>query len=464
MSDPVCSVLVVDDDASIRDAVAKTLVKEGYAVDEAQDGVLALDVLRRKQYDLVLADLRMPKLDGMGLLRAVKASNPDIPFILITGHGTIDDAVESLKLGAFDFVQKPFKRQDLLRTVEKALSTRRLIQENTRLKERLAAEEDTRRIIGASPSIMCVLDLVNQVAPSTATVLLRGESGTGKELAAEELHRRSRRADSPFVRVSCAALPETLLEAELFGHEKGAFTGAVAQRKGRFEVAHGGTLFLDEVGELSAPTQVKLLRVLQEGEFQRLGSSDTIKVDVRVVAATNADIRRLVRLGTFREDLYYRLNVVEIVLPSLRERSGDIPLLADHFRRKYALRNEKVVTGFHGNALAALEAYDWPGNVRELENAVERAVVLCTTTQIGVNDLPREVWAVEQEQGEVRIPLGTSMADAKRRILIAALRAANGDKQRAAAMLGIATRTIYRMLSDEQLDSAVNANNPAPLL
>jgi len=441
------SLLIVDDEAPIRDALTKTLEREGYTVDAAQDGALALDLLRKRQFDLILADLRMPKVDGIALLRAVKATTSDVPVIMITGHGTIDDAVQSLKLGAFDFIQKPFKRQDLLRTIEKALATRRLIRENVRLKEQLAASEHERQTIGKSPAMKRVLDLVAQVAPSTATVLIRGESGTGKELVAEALHHLSRRAEGPFVRVSCAALPETLLEAELFGHEKGAFTGAIAQRKGRFEVADGGTLFLDEVGELSPTTQVKLLRVLQEGEFERIGSSTTMRVDVRLVAATNADLRERVRVGRFREDLFYRLDVVEIALPPLRERPGDIMLLADYFRQRYCARDEKRIIGFTERAREMLECYRWPGNVRELENAIERAVVLTTGDVIDGDHLPKEVLGIEPQTREIRIPIGMPMNEAKQQIIDATLRAVDGDKKLAASILGIASRTVYRALA-----------------
>ena len=439
-------ILVADDEAPIRDALAKTLAKEGYETIQAQDGALALDVLTRERVDLVLADLRMPKVDGMALLRTVTSSENAVPVIMITGHGTIDDAVQSLKLGAFDFIQKPFKRHDLLRAVEKAVSTRRLLQENSELRERLAETERAHHIIGTSPAMKDVLDLVAQVAPSQATVLIRGESGTGKELIAEALHRTSRRDDEPFIRVSCAALPENLLEAELFGHERGAFTGAVSQRKGRFEVADGGTLFLDEIGELSPLTQVKLLRVLQEGEFERIGSSTTQRVDVRLVAATNADLRELVRTGEFREDLFYRLNVVEVVLPPLRERPGDIVILADHFRNRFAVRDEKAIEGFTDAAREALESYRWPGNVRELENAIERAVVLSTTRKIDAKHLPREVLGREAQGPEVCVPIGTTLDDAKQMIIEATLNTTDGDKRAAANMLGIAARTVYRAL------------------
>ncbi len=442
-------VLVVDDDAPNRNALMKMLAKEGYVAEQAEDGALALDVLRKRQFDLILADLRMPKVDGIGLLRVVKATRADMPVIMITGHGTIDDAVQSLKLGAFDFIQKPFKRHDLLRTIDKALANRRLIQENAQLKEKLAASEYERQIIGTSAAMKKLMDLVAQVAPSAATVLIRGESGTGKELIAEALHRLSRRAENTFVKVSCAALPESLLEAELFGHEKGAFTGAIAQRKGRFETADEGSLFLDEISELSATTQVKLLRVLQEGEFERIGSSATIRVDVRLIAATNADLRELVKDGTFREDLFYRLNVVEVVLPPLRERPGDIMLLADHFRQKYAERDGKKIVGYTERAREALEAYRWPGNVRELENAIERAAVLSTTEVIDADHLPREVLGIEQYTNEIRIPVGTTMGAAKQQIIDATLQSVDGDKQLAASMLGIASRTIYRALAGD---------------
>jgi two-component system response regulator HydG len=375
-------VLVVDDDAAIREALSRTLEKFGYEVVLAEDGQAGLDRLREGRVHILLADLQMPKVSGQELLRAAKTLAPEVEVIVITGHGTVEDAVEAMKEGAYDFITKPFKRVQLEQTIRRAAEKQALALQNRRLQARLDELQGGGRIIGTSPAMVRTLELVGQVAPSTATVLIQGESGTGKELIAGAIHHGSLRCDRSLIKVSCAALPETLLESELFGYEKGAFTGAVARKEGRFELADGGTLFLDEIGELTPAMQAKLLRVLQEGEFERLGGTHTIKVDVRLVAATNADLATLVREKRFREDLFYRLNVIRIPLPPLRERQEDISLLAHHFLRRFAAKNAKVIAGFTEEALDVLQTYAWPGNVRELENVVERAVVLTRSSLI----------------------------------------------------------------------------------
>jgi two-component system response regulator HydG len=373
--------------------------------------------------------------------------------VLITAYGTVEAAVEAMKEGAYDFITKPLKRHAIVKVVRQALERYSLVAENRALKARLAefSAGGRRAIIGQSPAFRAVMDTLLQAAPSTATVLLLGESGTGKELFARALHESSSRACGAFVPINCAAIPETILESELFGYERGAFTGAIARKEGRFERASGGTLFLDEVGEMSPSVQVKLLRVLQEGEIERLGGNGPIKVDVRIVAGTNKDLRKLVDEGRFRDDLYYRLNVVQISLPSLRERREDIPLLADHFLRMYAGKNQKPMAGFSHAALDRLEGYAWPGNVRELENAVERAVVLSRSSTIELDDLPESVRGGPLgSDRHILIPVGTPMEEIELKVIHETLRHTKGDKTLAAKLLGIAARTIYRKLGRQE--------------
>jgi two-component system response regulator HydG len=368
----------------------------------------------------------------------------------MTAYATVETAVAAMRDGAYDFITKPLKRHSLVKAVQKAMEKQALVAENRDLKAQLAAL-GSRTLVGQSPAFRAFMDLLTQAAPSTATVLLIGESGTGKELAARFLHEASPRARGPFVAVNAAALPESILEAELFGVEKGAFTGAVARKEGRFERAHGGTLFLDEVAEMSASAQVKLLRVLQEGELERLGGTQTIKVDVRLVAATNKDLSREVHEGRFREDLYYRLNVVEVRVPSLASRREDVPLLAEHFLKRYAAKNSKALRGFTDDAIKVLENYAWPGNIRELEHAVERAVVLCRGEMISPEDLPEAVRKGPiGSASQIVIPIGTPMEEVERRVIHETLRHTKGDKNLAARMLGIAARTIYRKLAAEE--------------
>jgi two-component system response regulator HydG len=442
-------VLVVDDDAAIREALSRTLEKFGYEVVLAEDGQAGLDRLREGRVHILLADLQMPKVSGQELLRAAKTLAPEVEVIVITGHGTVEDAVEAMKEGAYDFITKPFKRVQLEQTIRRAAEKQALALQNRRLQARLDELQGGGRIIGTSPAMVRTLELVGQVAPSTATVLIQGESGTGKELIAGAIHHGSLRCDRSLIKVSCAALPETLLESELFGYEKGAFTGAVARKEGRFELADGGTLFLDEIGELTPAMQAKLLRVLQEGEFERLGGTHTIKVDVRLVAATNADLATLVREKRFREDLFYRLNVIRIPLPPLRERQEDISLLAHHFLRRFAAKNAKVIAGFTEEALDVLQTYAWPGNVRELENVVERAVVLTRSSLITPADLPETLTGSELAARHLVISIGTPLVEVEDRLIEETLRYTKGDKTIAAKLLGIATRTIYRRVKGE---------------
>jgi len=390
-------VLIVDDEPNLRKILSAQLTRDGYEVLVAEDGEQGLAVLADNHIDLVVTDLRMPKVDGMALLRAAVADAPDLPVIMITAHGTVDTAVEALKLGAFDYLTKPFDKDEVRQVVGKALKTRALAEQEATADASVSRVGEVAArfgIIGQSSGLTDLYAVLERVADSPTTVLITGESGTGKELVARALHQHSSRRDKPFIKVNCAAIPKELIESELFGYERGAFTGAVSSKPGRFELANGGTLFLDEVGEIPVEMQVKLLRALQESEFERVGGIKTIRVDVRLVAATNRDLRKLIGTQAFREDLFYRLNVVSIRLPPLRERSSDIPLLVDHFLAKFNERLKKQVQGVESDALEALSAYHWRGNIRELENVMERAVLFCDAPRLRIEDLPAEVRGV----------------------------------------------------------------------
>jgi two-component system, NtrC family, response regulator AtoC len=380
-------VLIVDDEPNLRKILSAQLTRDGYDVLTAEDGEQGLHLLREHHIDLIITDLKMPKVDGMTLLKRALDIEPELPVVVITAHGTIDTAVEALKRGAFDFVTKPFDKDEVRQIVAKALKTREL-----RGADATPAPSGARfGIIGSSQGIAELYTILERVADTPTTVLITGESGTGKELVARALHEHSSRKDKPFIKVNCAAIPKELIESELFGYERGAFTGAVASKPGRFELANGGTLFLDEIGEIPTEMQVKLLRALQESEFERVGGIKTIRVDVRLVAATNRDLKKLIASGTFREDLFYRLNVVPIRLPALRERTGDIPLLAEHFLTKFNERLRKKVEGVDTDATEVLVSYPWPGNIRELENVIERAVLFCDESKLHAKDLPPDV-------------------------------------------------------------------------
>lgn len=441
------TVLVVDDDRANLDSVARTFQREGLSTLLASDGEEALKLLRRPEVGVMITDLMMPGMDGQSLLKAARTLRPEVEVVLMTAYGTVETAVSAMREGAYDFITKPLKRHSLVRAVQKALEKQALLAENRDLKARLAEMGGGRVMIGQSPAFRAFMDIIRQAAPSSATVLLHGESGTGKELAARALHELSPRARNAFVAVNCGAIPESILEAELFGVEKGAFTGAVSRREGRFERADRGTLFLDEVAELTLSAQVKLLRVLQEGEIERLGGTQVVKVDVRLIAATNKDLQREVAEGRFREDLFYRLNVVELRTPPLASRREDIPLLADTFLRRYSTKNGKTLRGFSDEALHVMENYAWPGNVRELEHAVERAVVLSRGDAIDTGDLPESVRkGPTGSAGQLVISVGTPMEEIERRVIEETLRHTRGDKTLAARLLGIAARTIYRKL------------------
>ncbi len=442
------ALLVVEDDRSNLESLERLLSKEGYRVQTAPDARAALDQLRRQRAHIVVTDLMMPGLSGMDLLKAIKTVAPETEVIMMTAYGTVETAVEAMRAGAYDFVEKPLKRMQILKSVSKAMEKASLVAENRTLREEIS-QLRKREIIGTSPSLRQVMEVAAQAAPSSATVLILGESGTGKELLARYVHAKSQRASGPFVGVNCAAIPETILEAELFGYERGAFTGAVQRREGRFAQAKNGTLFLDEIGELTPAVQVKLLRVLQEGEYEPLGGR-TQRADVRVVAATNRDLSAEVSAGRFSEDLYYRLNVIAITSPPLRSRPGDVPLLIEHFLRVFGQRNNKGPFTVTPAAMEKLSQYAWPGNVRELENTIERAVVLARSTALDLGDFPKTIVEQERARSEIVVPIGTPLEEIERMVIRETLRATQGDKRLTAQLLGIATRTIYRKLADER--------------
>jgi two-component system response regulator HydG len=446
------TILLVDDEESNLQSLGRIFRREGFSVLATTDPREALEWIRRQSVNVLLTDLVMPQLTGVDLLKAAQTVSPETEVVLMTAYGTVENAVEAMKQGAYDFVTKPLKKAQIVGVVRRALEKQSLVVENKALRAQLEATR-RRAIVGNSLAWRRTMDVVTQAAPSLATVLLMGESGTGKELLARALHDYSQRNNAPFVPVNCAALPESILEAELFGYEKGAFTGAVSRKDGRFTLAHGGTLFLDEICEISQQVQVKLLRVLQEGEIDRLGGK-TEKVDIRLVAATNKDLAQEVRAGRFREDLYYRLNVIAVQVPPLRDRCEDIPLLADFFLRRYADKNGKALRGIAQEAMERLSAHSWPGNVRELENAIERAVVLTKEQVIQSSDLPRDVAGESgAAAGSITVPIGTPLEEVERRLIHETLRQTKGDKRLAAQLLGIATRTIYRRLETVRSDN-----------
>ena len=464
----------------MRQSLERALAREGYEVVLAPDGQSALERLRDGGIDLVLSDLKMPGLTGLELLRQVRTVAPEVDVIMLTAFGTVEEAVRAMKDGARDFLTKPFQRGQLVRVIRQALEHRALVAQNRALQQRLDDLLRAGNIIGTSPAFRRLMTLISQVADSSATVLIQGESGTGKELFAGAIHQHSSRRDGPFVAVNCAALPETLLESELFGYEKGAFTGAAGRKEGRFELADGGTLFLDEVADLSPVTQPKILRVLQEGEFERVGGTRTLRVDVRIVAATNQDLAVMVREKRFREDLYYRLNVITITAPPLRDRREDIPVLAQHFLRLYAAKNNRPLESFSEEALGCLEAYSWPGNVRELENVVERAVVLARGASVEAENLPDYVTerpvmlvrapagtgdAAGAEEAVFKIRVGTPLAEVEQRLLEETLRLNQGNKTLTAKMLGIDPKTVFRKLkaseAEESAAEGAAAERPA---
>jgi two-component system response regulator HydG len=443
------TVLVVDDEASNLASLEKIFQREGMRVFTADGAKAALELVRRHRVQVVLTDLMMPGTSGAELLRALKEVSPDTEVVLMTAYGTVETAVQAMRDGAYDFVEKPLKRMTIVKSVRKAAERQSLVAENRSLRQELKLLTN-REIVGQSPALRRVLDVATQAAPSSATVLILGESGTGKELIARYIHSKSGRANGPFVAVNCAAIPESILEAELFGHERGAFTGAIAKREGRFARARGGTLFLDEIGELSPAVQVKILRVLQEGEYEPVGGH-TVKADARIVAATNRDLVTEVEAGRFREDLYYRLNVIAVTAPPLRARREDIPLLVDHFLGVYCTKNSRARLTVPSEVLRKLMDYSWPGNVRELENVIERAAVLCRSEILGLSDLPDAVAsATPRPASELTFSIGTPLSEVEQRMIRDTLSHTGGDKSLAAQLLGISTRTIYRKLGENE--------------
>ncbi len=447
-------ILIVDDEANARAALSEILREEGYETETAADGFKALGKIGSFSPDLILTDLKMPGLDGIGLLKESRAASPTTVVVVMTAFGTIDSAVEAIKAGAENYLTKPLDPVTLVAVVERAMEKSKLLEETALLRERLRERNAFGHIIGEHPSMKALLDTVAQVGVSRSSVLIVGESGTGKELIAAALHRSSPRAPQPFVRLNCAALAESLLESELFGHERGAFTGAIGRREGRFRQADGGTLFLDEVSEIPLATQVKLLRFLQEREFERVGGNETLKVDVRILAATNVDLEERVRRGQFREDLFYRLNVIRLEIPSLRQRRSDIPLLAGFFLKRYSQENGKALVGFTEDALQRLMNYAWPGNVRELEHAIERGVVLARADRVEADNLPPALAPSPSQRGardagDTRPPVpGSTIADLERHAILETLKAMSGSTSKAARILGISPRKIQYKLHE----------------
>ena len=444
-------VLVVDDEVNIRNALVKILGNRDYHAVPAASGHEALALVERDEYDVVITDLRLPAMDGITLLKSIKASHGDIEVIVLTAFGAVETAVEAMKLGAYDYITKPIDQPRLAVLIEKALERRRMAAENASLRERLAVRERFEHVVGTSVAMRRVYEIVDQVADTGATVLLQGESGTGKELVARAIHQRGSRRDRPFVPINCGALPETLLESELFGHERGAFTGATAARRGRIELADRGTLFLDEVSEMSPRTQVQFLRVLETHEFRRLGGAEVVRVDVRVIGASNRDLGQQVDQGTFRQDLYYRLNVVPISLPPLRERPEDIPLLAAAFLREFAAAHARAPKRLDEETLYLLGRYSWPGNIRELRNLMERLVITVNGDVILPGHLPQGVHDSEARPRFFGIPLGTPLRQIEREVIARTLQEVTQHREQAAKILGISPRALHYKLKRYRL-------------
>ena len=455
-------IVVIDDEANAVAALTTLLREDGYEVEGAHEAQTGLALLERIDADVVLTDLRMPGMDGLELLARVKQVRPETMVVMMTAYGTVKTAVKAMKMGAEDYLGKPVDVEEVELVIQRVLEKKRLLEETRVLRARVATKYRFENLVGESPAMLAAFKMIQQIAPSSASLLLTGESGTGKELFAQALHQNSPRRAKPFIKVACAALPETLLESELFGHEKGSFTGAAYTRAGRFEMADGGTLFLDEIGDIAPSVQVKLLRFLEEKEFERVGGNRTFKVDVRIVAATHRDLEKKLADGSFREDLYYRLNVIELHIPALRERAGDIPVLATHFLKRFADQNGKDIRGFGDDALALLLRHPWPGNVRELENAVERAVVLATEPMLGAAYFPtlrRAAESTSSPEGarpRVSIP-GSTMAELEREAILRTMEAVGGSTSRAAELLQISPRKIQYKLKEYHQEDAIRS-------
>ena len=448
----MATILITDDEVNIVSGLKYAFEDEGYTVLSANNGLEAWHLVNTNAVDLVITDLRMPEMDGYELIRKINASYPMLPIIVLTGHGTIETAVETMRDGAVDFFTKPVDLDKLLLVVKKSIKNSQLQEQNRKLSEeidKLRSQQKYSKIIGKSGKLSQMMQIINQVAPTKASVLITGESGTGKELVADAIVSLSDRKDKPFIKVHCASLSESLLESELFGHEKGAFTGASSQKKGRFELADGGTIFLDEIGEIDMSTQVKILRVLQEREFERVGGEKTIRVDVRLIAATNRDLASEVKKGNFREDLFYRLNVVHIEVPPLRERKEDIELLTINFLDEFNKEDGRKIEGISPQARRALLNYDWPGNIRELKNCIESSVVLAKGNIIQLEDLPPQVTQKEGEaKSSITINLPTTMEEAEKKIILSTIEYCAGNKSRASELLDIGRKTLHRKLNE----------------
>jgi DNA-binding NtrC family response regulator len=441
-------ILIVEDDPTVGESLRLLFKKRGHEILLALNGKEALQLFRHEIVDLVVTDVVMPKMDGIELLEAVKGLRPETEVIVISAQGTIEKAVQAMKLGAFDFIEKPINPRVISLLVERALEKQTLILQNRDLRSRLEDKFHFKNIIGRSEKMVNIFELIQHIAPYDSSVLIIGESGTGKELIANAIHYNSPRASMPFIKVSCASLSEGIIESELFGHEKGAFTGAIASRKGRFELAHQGTLFLDEVEDIPPATQIKLLRILQEDEFERVGGNKTIKVNIRIIAASNRDLQEGVKRGIFREDLYYRLNVVNIKLPALRDRRDDIPFLVNFFIEKYNQKYHMKVKGISQKAMNLLTDYEWTGNVRELENTIESILVINSPGVIDIQHLPQEFRDFKEKPEVVPIKIGTPLEEVEKEMLIQTLRATKGNKRKAAKLLGINVRTIHRKIEE----------------
>ncbi len=449
-------ILVVDDERSHRQMIEAVLSAEGYEIGQADNGQAAIDAVAEKFYDLVIMDIRMPELGGIGALKKIKTISPGIPIIIMTAYASVGTAVDALKSGASDYLTKPLDIEELKILVAKTLRIHQLEAENIYLKERLNDRFDFSSIIGRSPAMNKLFETMALVAPSEATVLIVGESGTGKELIANAIHQNSPRKDRPFIKVNCAALPETLLESELFGHEKGSFTGAIARKQGRFQLAHKSSIFLDEIAEMAPTTQAKILRVLQEREFEPVGSTQTSKVDTRVIAASNKNLEEEIQEGRFREDLYYRLNVVAVNVPPLRRRREDILLLADFFLKPYAEKNRRLIKGFTPRATDLLMRYDWPGNVRELENIIERAVIMARGEMITPMEFPENLKEldVELKEPSLNLSAGRSLKEVEKVMILRTLEETGGNRTHAANILGISRRTLQLKLKEYGINPA----------
>ena len=444
------TILLVDDKSSMRKVLKQTLESDQNLILEAEDGEKALETIKSKHVDLVITDIKMPKLDGMALLKMIKESDTEIVVIIMTAYGTIETAVEAMKLGAYDYITKPFSTEQVKLTVDKAIERQKLLYENKYLREKLNDQYNYKRIVGNSSSMQPVYELIEKVAPTDTAVLIRGDSGTGNELVAHAIHFNSRRKEKPFIKVNCAVLAEGLLESELFGHEKGSFTGAAGKRIGRFELANGGSIFLDEIGDISPATQVKLLRVLQEKEFERVGGTESIRADVRVIAATNKNLEEAIKKGHFREDLFFRLNVVPIFVPPLRERKEDVERLASHFLARYSLEANKKINKIDKKASDLMTRYNWPGNVRELENAIQRAVVLADSDTIYPTNLPLDIQTFQKDDYLHYLKEDASLTEKvenyEKELILKAMEKAGHVQTKAAKLLDInRTALIYKL-------------------